>query len=139
MYMYRDFRVAKRQKKSTSVCVGDTVTVCDIKTKMIARGLIISTVEDIARYLYIYVYLYVYIYTNTYIYIYIYIYLRYIYIHTYIHIYIYIYIYRNKKDCEQNPNYEYKESYLIQLERPELGKFRYMCVNIKNMHKYMHI
>jgi len=72
----KDYRVAKRQRQSTSVCVGDTVTVCDIKTKMIARGLIISTVEGMTR---------------------------------------------NKKENQQNPNYEYKESYLVQLERPELG------------------
>jgi hypothetical protein len=75
IHIHRDFRVAKRQKKSTSVCVGDTVTVCDIKTKMIARGLIISTVEDIARYVYMYVCMYVFVYVCVCMYLCLYLYM----------------------------------------------------------------
>jgi hypothetical protein len=75
----KEYRIARRQSMSTSsISVGDTVTVCDMKTKTIARGLIISTVETISK---------------------------------------------NKlKEKEKNePNFEIKDSYLVQLERPELG------------------
>ena len=82
----KDYRQAKR-KASSSISIGDTVTVCDVKTKTIARGLVISTVEAPNK--------------N-----------------------------KLKDDKGKDSNYEHKESYLVQLERPELGIEIYDDVDI---------
>lgn len=83
----KDYRTSRRQNKtSSSIAIGDTVTVCDMKTKTIARGLVISTVEAMTR--------------------------------------------KKLKIDEKNPNFEQKESYLVQLERPELGIEIYDDVDI---------
>jgi hypothetical protein len=83
----KDYRTSRRQNKtSSSIAIGDTVTVCDMKTKTIARGLVISTVEAMTR--------------------------------------------KKLRIDEKNPNFEQKESYLVQLERPELGIEIYDDVDI---------
>lgn len=83
----KEYRNARRQNKgSLSISIGDTVTVCDMKTKTIARGLVISTVEAVGR--------------------------------------------KKLKTDEKYMNTEQKESYLVQLERPELGIEIYDDVDI---------
>lgn len=83
----KDYRRERRHNKAaSSISIGDTVTVCDIKTKTIARGLVISTVEAMGR--------------------------------------------KKVRGDEKDSDYEFKDSYLVQLERPELGIEIYDDVDI---------
>jgi DIRP len=83
----KDYRRERRHNKAaSSISIGDTVTVCDMKTKTIARGLVISTVEAMGR--------------------------------------------KKVKGDESDSDYEFKDSYLVQLERPELGIEIYDDVDI---------
>ena len=83
----KDYRRERRHNKAaSSISIGDTVTVCDMKTKTIARGLVISTVEAMGR--------------------------------------------KKVKSDEKDSDYEFKDSYLVQLERPELGIEIYDDVDI---------